>query len=81
MAKSKFIKYMGSAHINYLNVEARQYPDLRVDLVPVHVVRSSRLAKARTFASMEAAQEWYDALPGNALGRLDNALDVLLGRD
>ena len=81
MAKTTFIKFMGSSHLNYLNIEAREHFDGSVDLWPVHVARRSKLNPPKRFPSMEAAQDWYDGLPGNALGRLDNALDVLLGRD
>ena len=73
---SKFIKYMGSAHLNNHNV-ALYENDKGACLKAEQVVTDKSLGEMQ-FSSIEEAKDWYYGLPGNELGQLDNALDELI---
>lgn len=72
---AKFIKYFGKAHLEYMNVAAYESEDGAS--VRAENVVNGKSVGARTFRSVEEAEDWWDSLPGSGAGKLANAIDSL----
>ena len=75
----KFQKYMSREHLANANValyEGGKKAQLRAEGVP-----GGRAFGARYFDSPDAAESWYESLPGSGVGRLQNAFDALRFED
>lgn len=71
-AKSTFVKFLGSAHLNFTNIALYSSGSVRVE----NVVNGKSLA-AKQFASVEAAEEWFDSFDGNNTTRLHAAMQSM----
>jgi len=72
----KFIKFMSGAHLNGQNITLYRHDNGTAELVAEDIIGRKELG-SRNFISTFAAEDWYRALPGSGLGRLDNALIAL----
>jgi len=75
MSKSRFVTYLGRAHINSLNLALYTSGAVRVE----NVVNGKCVA-ARQFESTDAAQEWFDGFDGNNTARTVSAIADLTNR-
>lgn len=73
---SKFVKYLGKAHVNFLNLALYSSGAVRLE----HVTNGKCLA-ARQFVDPDAAEAWFDSLPGNNLARTQSAISALKARE
>ena len=73
---SKFVKFLGKAHIHSLNLALYNTGAVRVE----NVINGKCLA-ARQFADTEAATEWFDSFSGDNTARTVTAIDTLTARE
>lgn len=71
-AKSTFVKFLGSAHLNYTNIALYSSGSVRVE----NVVNGKCLAVKR-FPSVESAEEWFDSFDGKNMDRLNAAMQSM----
>ncbi len=71
----KFVKYLSKSHLNRTNVAL--YTTEQGAIAKAEIVANGTVLGQRKFDSVEAATEWYDALPGNRDGQLANAIESL----
>ena len=69
MSKSKFVEFLGSSHVRYLNAALYESGAVRIE----HVVNGKCLA-VKKFESVEAAKNWFDAFEGRNTDRLVAAM-------
>jgi hypothetical protein len=71
---SKFVQFLGNAHINGLNLALYDNGSVRLERVGTdacHVIRK--------FSSAEAAKSWFGSFPGKNLQKMLAAIDELRG--
>lgn len=73
---SKFVKFLGKAHINTLNIALYSGGAIRVE----NVINGKCLA-ARQFEDVEAASGWFDSFPGDNTSRTIAAIADLTSRE
>lgn len=71
--KSSFVKYLGSAHINGLNLALYTSGAVRVE----NVINGKSPA-AKQFDTPEAAEQWFDDFDGENTERTHTAIESLL---
>lgn len=71
--KTYFIRFLGSAHINFLNIALYSSGAIRVE----HVVRNNGAIAARQFESVEKAEEWFESFDGTNTHRTVAAMRSL----
>lgn len=71
----KFIKYLGSAHINFKNVAVYQNGS-KIKARVEHVVNGKSIG-ARDFDSLDALDAWVESIPGSGAGRLVNVMEEI----
>lgn len=71
-AKSTFVKFLGSAHLNYTNIALYSSGSVRVE----NVVNGNCLA-VKQFPSVESAEEWFDSFDGKNTDRLNAAMQSM----
>jgi len=69
---SKFVKFLGRAHINFVNVALYETGAVRAE----NVVNGKSLG-GKSFPSAEAAEEWFDAFKGDNTARTAQAIENL----
>lgn len=67
-----FVKYLCKSHINFANIALHD-----TGTVMAENVVNGKSFGFRVFANMEAAQDWYDSLPGSGVGKLLTAIDTI----
>jgi hypothetical protein len=70
--KSKFVKYLGTAHINNLNIALYDSGAVRVE----QVVNDKSLG-AKQFQNTEEAEGWFESFNGDNMSRLTQAISSL----
>jgi hypothetical protein len=68
----KFLKYLGSAHVNYMNLALYESGSVRVE----NVVNNHTMG-IRKFESVEAAEAWFESLGEKNLDRTVAAIENL----
>ena len=71
-AKSTFVKFLGSAHLNYTNISLYSSGSVRVE----NVVNGKCLA-VKQFPSVESAEEWFDSFDGKNIDRHNAAMQSM----
>jgi hypothetical protein len=74
--RQKFVKYLGPAHINAVNLALYES-----GLVRVEHVANQKCIGMRAFESTEEAQEWFDSLSDNNTSRTMAAINALQAAD
>ena len=71
-----FIKYLGRAHLNSMNIAVTDNADGSVTARAENVVHN-RSVGMRTFSNIEELDHWWDDLPGSGAGKLKNAIEII----
>lgn len=70
---SKFVKYMSATHLNFLNIALKS-----CGTVTVENVTTDKVLASHKFENVKAAESWYQNMKGTQLGKLENAIDLLV---
>lgn len=73
---SKFIEYMSAAHYNNKNIAL--YENENGASLKAEQVINDECLGVMQLDSVEEAKDWYENIEGSQIGKLDNALDLLM---
>ncbi len=77
---TELVKSMSPFYIDGGNISMYRASDGTVTLYADHVDCGCMLGR-KAFPTQQAAEDWYAAIPGTGVDKLDNALRILMGLD